>query len=173
MLKRIKYYNTETQQWETVAVSEKGDKGDKGDPGKDGTSVVIAGSVGSAAELSNITNVITGSGYLTEDDGHLHVYNGTNFIDVGPIRGPQGERGPQGPQGYTGPEGPQGPQGEVGPQGPEGPIGPQGPQGEVGEPGKDGVQSSTINAIEIVNELPKEGEWINGVLYIVVEREEE
>src|SRR5699024_322566 len=41
----------------------------------------------------------------------LHVWSGTDWTDVGPVRGPKGEKGPQGIPG------PPGPQGETGPQG--------------------------------------------------------
>ncbi len=130
----------------------KGDKGDtgpqgiQGPKGEDGTSVNIKGSVNTASELPT-TGISEGDGYLTEDDGHLHVYNGSNFIDVGLIRGPQGtgvtaaglddnynlilelSNGEQLTVGNV--RGPQGVQGEKGDTGSQGP---QGLQGEKGEP---------------------------------------
>ena len=61
------------------------------------------------------------------DEGHLYVsVDGSTPIDLGVVKGAdgdkgdKGETGPQGPQGETGPQGPQGPQGETGPQGPSG-----------------------------------------------------
>lgn len=72
--------------------------------------------------------------------------------DLGLVKGPQGDPGPQGatgPQGPQGQEGPVGPQGIQGPQGPEGPVGPQGiqgPQGVQGPPGSDAqIQFSTTS----------------------------
>jgi uncharacterized repeat protein (TIGR02543 family) len=51
--------------------------------------------------------------YITANDGHLHVWNGTEWTDVGEIRGPVGPTGAQGPQGSTGPTGPAGPAGQA------------------------------------------------------------
>lgn len=59
-------------------------------------------------------------------------------IDLGLVKGAQGDQGPQGeigPQGEQGIQGIQGPQGEQGLQGETGPTGPQGPQGEQGVAG--------------------------------------
>lgn len=53
-------------------------------------SVNIVGSVISSAELDNITNVEKGDGYITINDGHLHVYyNDNSFVDVGKMREPK------------------------------------------------------------------------------------
>jgi hypothetical protein len=95
-----------------------GPEGDPGADGTDGTSVTIQGSVADTAELpAGFGPGDAGKGYLTEDDGHLHVWSGTEWVDAGEIRGPQGIQGPQGPIGSQGPAGPQGPQGTQGPQG--------------------------------------------------------
>ena len=133
----------------------KGDKGEtgpqgpagpQGEAGKDGTSVTIKGSVENAEALNQIEGEVAGDGYITEDDGHLHVFNGSTFVDVGTVRGPQGPVGPQGPQGVkgetgdVGPQGPVGRQGAVGPQGEAGPQGPQGLQGPKGDKGEQGLQ---------------------------------
>lgn len=48
-------------------------------------------------------------------------------VDLGNVRGPQGEPGPQGPQGNPGAQGPQGNPGAQGPQGVKGDTGPAGP----------------------------------------------
>ena len=97
---------------------EQGDKGEKGDTGAqgpqgekcaDGTSVNIAGSVASVDDLAGISEVAKGDGYIVEADGHLHVYNGTTFVDAGSIKGPKGD---QGPQGEAGPQGLQGEKGD-------------------------------------------------------------
>lgn len=53
-------------------------------------SVNIVGSVISSAELDDITNVEKGDGYITINDGHLHVYyNDNSFVDVGKMREPK------------------------------------------------------------------------------------
>jgi hypothetical protein len=92
-------------------------------------------------------------------DGIL--WTGTNWINVGPIRGPQGERGltgSSGATGTTGPVGPQGPKGDAGSQGiqgiqgpkgdagvagAQGVAGPQGPKGDTGANGIQGIQGLT------------------------------
>ena len=121
---------------------ETGPQGPQGEKGADGTSINILGSFESEDGLNDITNPKNGDAYII--DGYLYVWNGTKWENVGQIKGPQGETGPQGPQGETGPQGPQGgvgpqgPQGETGPQGPQGETGPQGPQGETGPQGPQG-----------------------------------
>jgi len=75
----------------------------KGVDGKDGTSVSIDGSVATAADLpSGLTTADKGVGYISQDDGHLHVWDGTTFVDAGSIKGPAGDPGIQGPQGIRG-----------------------------------------------------------------------
>lgn len=37
-----------------------------------------------------------------DNAGHAWVWNGTTWVDIGLMRGPQGETGPQGPQGVPG-----------------------------------------------------------------------
>jgi hypothetical protein len=85
---------------------------------------------------------------LSEDNGHLWVWQGDQWVDVGTIRGPQGlqgaqgssNQGIQGPQGAQGPQGPQGLQGSQGLQGDQGVQGTQGTQGTQGLQGDQGVQ---------------------------------
>lgn len=52
-------------------------------------SVNIVGSVISSAELDDITNVEKGDGYITINDGHLHVYYDNSFVNVGKMREPK------------------------------------------------------------------------------------
>ena len=66
-------------------------KGEQGPKGEDGTSVKILGQVDSDEDLPEKAEV--GDGYMI--DGHLWVYNGT-WIDAGPIKGPQGDKGETG-----------------------------------------------------------------------------
>lgn len=68
-----------------------GDPGPKGDPG---TSVSIKGTVANAAALPG--TAADGDGYITQDDGHLHVWGDGAFTDVGTVRGPQGPAGTDG-----------------------------------------------------------------------------
>ena len=94
-----------------------GIQGEQGPAGADGKSVSIKGTVSSASDLSSLTNVTEGDGYLTSDNGHLHVYTNGAFVDIGEIRGPKGDVGPQGPEGPAGAQGIQGPQGIQGEKG--------------------------------------------------------
>jgi hypothetical protein len=93
----------------------------------------MRGAVANAAALP--ATGAAGDAWLTEDDGHMHVWDGTRWFDVGQIRGPEGKRGPEGPTGVTGAQGPAGPRGETGAQGPQGPQGVPGPQGPIGPAG--------------------------------------
>lgn len=70
-----------------------------GSKGDDGTSVTIVGTVSSSSALPDPYNGNTGDGYITEDDGHLWVWNGSAWTDVGEIRGYTGSIG------YTGSRG--------------------------------------------------------------------
>ena len=70
-----------------------------GSRGDDGTSVTIVGTVATSSALPDPYNGNNGDGYLTEDDGHLWVWNGSVWTDVGEIRGYTGSIG------YTGSRG--------------------------------------------------------------------
>ena len=75
----------------------------KGPAGADGTSVTIVGSVANASALpTGLTQADAGDGYITTDNGHLHVWSGSTFTDVGTVRGPQGEQGVKGDTGTRG-----------------------------------------------------------------------
>lgn len=59
----------------------------------DGKSIYIKGAVSSAEELNDkVSTAEAGDSYLTSD-GHLHVFDGTSFVDTGRL---QGERGVSG-----------------------------------------------------------------------------
>lgn len=86
-------------------------------------------------------------------------------IDLGNVKGPQGEPGPQGPQGEQGVQGPKGdaftyedftpeqlaalkgPKGDKGDTGAVGATGPQGPKGDTGETGPQGPAGSDATVI--------------------------
>lgn len=90
-----------------------GPKGDKGEKGDTGTSLTISGTVDSEAALPK--NPKDGVGYMVQGD--LYIAKDGKFINVGRIKGPQGDIGPQGPQGPRGPQGIKGDRGSIGPQG--------------------------------------------------------
>ncbi|QDF18816.1 hypothetical protein SEA_SCENTAE_97 [Gordonia phage SCentae] len=129
---------------------DKGDRGDKGDtgdtglPGPEGqrgpagTSVTIVDDVPTPAELpTDLTADDAGIGYVTQNDGHLWVWGGSSWTDVGPIRGPEGPQGPKGDPGS------QGPKGDTGATGLKGDPGDPGPKGDVGDPGIQGPKGDT------------------------------
>lgn len=97
-----------------------GADGAPGADGKDGTGVTIKGSYQdmSALQQAHPTGE-PGDAYMLESTGHLAVWNeeGSQWVDVGQIKGDKGETGAQGPQGEKGETGAQGPQGPQGPQG--------------------------------------------------------
>ena len=58
-----------------------------------GKSIYVRGSVDDPSELdAKIPHAEAGDGYITGDD-HLYVFDGTSFVDVGLVRGPQGLSG--------------------------------------------------------------------------------
>ena len=114
-----------------------GTAGPTGPTGAAGTSVTIIGSVANAAALpGGLGGGDAGKGYLTNDDGHLHVWGGSSYTDVGAVRGPTGPTGATGATGTgaTGPTGDAGPTGPTGGTGPTGAgvAGPTGPTGATG-----------------------------------------
>ena len=64
----------------------------KGEDGQDGTSVTIKGSVSAVGSLPDSDNEV-GDGYILTTNGHLYVWDGDSWEDVGEIRGPAGEDG--------------------------------------------------------------------------------
>lgn len=117
----------------------KGQKGDKGEKGDTGTSLTISGTVDSEAALPK--NPKDGEGYMVQGD--LYIAKNGSFINVGRIKGPKGDTGPQGEQGPRGPQGIKGEKGDIGPQGFKGDQGDRGPQGLKGDRGNVGPQGAT------------------------------
>ena len=123
----------------TISLSIQGKDGEKG---ADGTSVNILGSYNSLEELKQAhpTGNI-GDAYIVQGDMYVWSAEENDWVDVGNIQGPKGDKGDtgaQGPKGDTGATGPQGEQGIQGEQGPKGDTGTQGPQGIQGEKGDKG-----------------------------------
>jgi hypothetical protein len=82
-----------------------GPTGATGPTGPQGTSIVIKGTVSLIADLPSTGNT-AGDAYIVEEDGgHLWLWDGSQWDDVGMIVGPQGPTGSQGPTGPTGPLG--------------------------------------------------------------------
>lgn len=130
-----------------------GPKGDQGVPGpqgiqgEDGKSVAIQGTVANAAALpTGLGAGAAGTGYLANDTGNLHVWSGTAWTNVGPVRGPQGiqgVKGDKGDAGTNGADGAQGIQGVKGDKGDKGDTGAQGIQGVKGDKGDAGATGAT------------------------------
>ena len=136
-----------------------GPQGETGADGADGRSVSIEDAVATEADLpSGLGPEDSGKGWLVSSTGELHVWSGTDWVNVGNIEGPQGPQGPRGEKGETGERGPQGERGPAGPQGEQGPqgiagadgadgqdgeTGPTGPAGATGERGPQGVPGPT------------------------------
>ena len=99
--------------------------GPSGPAGEDGQGIDLTGAVATAAQLpTNLGPGDAGVAYTT-DDGHLHVWDGGAWHDLGALEGPTG------PQGIQGPQGPAGSAGAAGATGPQGPAGPMGPFGNA------------------------------------------
>jgi hypothetical protein len=116
-------------QGERGDVGAKGDKGDRGEKGDAGTGVRIVGSVANASLLPNPYSGVIGDMYITQDNGHGHMWNGSSWLDVGEIKGPKGDVG------AIGPKGDQGDQGNIGPKGDQGIKGDKGDKGDTGPAG--------------------------------------
>ncbi len=137
--------------------------GPTGPTGPAGPVTSILGTFASIEELEEKYPIGTvGSAYIVGDD--LYVWSEFNqtWVDVGNMRGPQGESGPQGiegprgeqgPQGERGPQGIQGVNGIQGPPGEQGPPGPQGEQGPVGKQGERGTDGTSVTILGSYNSL--------------------
>lgn len=70
------------QQWlASLKSTEPGPKGDRGQ------NLTVKGTVANAGQLGNIVNPEEQDGYVTNDDGHLHILTSSIWKDVGPFRG--------------------------------------------------------------------------------------
>jgi hypothetical protein len=128
----------------------RGATGATGPSGRDGTSVTIVGSVPTFESLPDPYLGNVGDGYLAQDTKNLWVWEGTQWINVGDITGPQGATGAQGNDGATGVgatgfTGATGAQGDTGATGIQGATGPQG-EGATGATGPMGPIGTTLPA---------------------------
>lgn len=112
----------------------KGPEGPTGPIGPQGRGLSILGFFNTAGELvAAVKNPALADTYLVAAD--LYIWNGSNWQNIGMVRGPTGPQGPiglQGPAGVQGPAGIQGPQGATGATGATGPTGPTGATGATG-----------------------------------------
>ena len=75
------------------------------------------------SDLGEIYIGNTGDAFLVNSTNHVHVWSGSEWIDLGDLSGPAGADGADGAQGPQGPTGPAGADGADGAQGPQGPAG--------------------------------------------------
>lgn len=123
-----------------------GPEGPQGTQGDAGSGVVIKGtmttyppdSAPNTGDMWIVGDTAPPGSPPDTEPGDGIVWTGTEWVNVGPIRGPVGPQGIQGPSGVDGPQGPAGSQGEPGVAGPQGEAGLQGPQGLPGETGPQG-----------------------------------
>lgn len=132
----------------TGAQGPQGDVGPTGPAGSDGAGVNPKGTVTDQASLPSTGNT-KGDYYVTLDTGTSFSWDGSTWVNLGVVRGPQGVQGEKGDTGDTG---------AVGPQGDAGPQGPQGPQGDIGP----GVQ--ILGKLTSTSELPGTGNLGDGYL---------
>jgi hypothetical protein len=100
---------------------------------------------GAGVPASNLG--LVGDYYLDTATGNVYTKtNGTTWVLISNITGPQGSAGAVGPQGVAGavgPQGPAGPTGATGATGLTGATGPQGIQGVAGQTGATGATGAT------------------------------
>lgn len=80
---------------------DKGDKGDTGATGPQGPGITIKGSVATVGNLPSSGNVISDA-YIVTADGHLYVWGGSSWTDVGQFKGDKGDTGATGATGPAG-----------------------------------------------------------------------
>ena len=140
-----------------------GIQGPKGEPGEDGQSFQINthyDAVGSlpAAAATYLGQAVSVGATDPYDIYICELHNSAyEWINHGPIQGPQGEQGPQGPRGEQGIQGPAGSQGE---QGLQGPAGANGQDGQDGADGEDGAPALTYPRIRVTEEIPTNGQTL-------------
>ena len=123
-----------------------GQDGAQGPAGADGTSIEIQGTKPTVADLPATGNTVgdlwiidqTGGG-ATAGDGYVWTV-GNTWLNIGPLRGPQGIQGTAGTNGTNGTNGTDGAPGATGPAGADGTDGVDGTDGTNGAPGATGAQ---------------------------------
>jgi hypothetical protein len=128
------------QQGPAGTVGPTGPIGPQGIPGQDGAGVTIVGSVANAAALPPSYSGSIGDMFIAQNTGNGHVWDGTQWNNVGQIQGPAG---PQGIAGQTGAQGATGPTGATGSTGASGATGPTGADGAANAWGLSGNTATT------------------------------
>jgi hypothetical protein len=102
----------------TGATGATGAQGVQGVKGDTGSGVHVTGHVATEGALP--AGATEGDAYIVDATGDLHVWNGSSWVNTGPVQGPQGPQGIQGIQGTQGTQGIQGIQGPAGDDGADG-----------------------------------------------------
>lgn len=120
-----------------------GSTGVAGSSGANGTSVKIVGAVLTPGDLNPAYTGAIGDGFVSTDSGHLWIWNGTDWTDVGNITGPAGATGVRGATGIRGASGVTGASGASGISGASGYIGLDGATGIRGASGIQGASGAS------------------------------
>ena len=150
---------------------ERGPIGAQGPQGADGASYTVKGLYAtlSAPQAAHPTGSAGDAWFVgTAESNTVYQWDtdAAAWVNVGALKGPQGETGAQGPKGEKGDPGATGPQGEQGVQGEQGPAGdtgakgdtgPQGPQGETGPQGPQGDPGAAGAAGKSAYQAAKDG----------------
>ncbi|MBR5504345.1 MAG: collagen-like protein [Methanobrevibacter sp.] len=116
----------------TGATGDTGPAGATGDTGATGTATTIKGSYNTYQELiAAHPTGNQGDSYIV--NGSLYVWDGTDWENVGNIKGDTGATGATGPKGDTGNAGSTGAKGDTGATGPKGDTGATGATGATGQ----------------------------------------
>ena len=123
-----------------------GQDGAQGPAGADGTSINILGTKPTVGDLPTTGNTVgdlwvidQSGGGATAGDGYVWTDGGA-WLNIGPLRGPQGIQGIAGVNGTNGTNGTDGATGATGPAGADGVDGIDGTNGTDGAPGATGPQ---------------------------------
>ena len=133
-MKKIKIYNTTTQEWQDISAGPAGPKGDTGATGETGPQGP-AGPTGPQGPAGADGKGILSTNFNADDTLTLTFTDNTTFTTPS-LKGATGATGPQGEQG---PQGETGATGQTGPAGPQGQTGATGPAGAAGSDGDDGI----------------------------------
>ena len=90
------------------AIGPVGPEGATGADGEDGTSFSIIGTVEETSDLGEIYIGESGDAFMVNSTIHIHVWSGSEWVDLGNISGPQGPAGVSGEAGPVGVDGPTG-----------------------------------------------------------------
>jgi hypothetical protein len=95
-----------------------------------GAAINFKGTVATVGNLPSSSNQVS-DGYLVSADSEMRVWNGSIWVNIGPLRGPTGATGATGPTGATGADSTV--------PGPTGATGAKGDKGDTGDTGATGL----------------------------------